>query len=357
MTNVITKRIKSASNWFIKLGTPGQVDDYPDKVKELASSIPILAKILSESTPANLIDNLNITLGLRKSTELGMLVTGIGGTPLQLLNLYLTHLGETPINLSATIKVGGEEFIVEKNLQRFGNAGFRPITHKSINTIEELILEDALFVICFAYATDKLGNFLTWRKCNLASYCGQPENENLKRLTMALIWCHSQIQGTENVNTGKLAEQKIRTTIDQIVEESADWASVLKKVPWKSKKSEPTSKSFDLALKIESPNWGFDTPKPEPEYIAIEIAWQETGNSVIHRKASEYEDVFQIAKELQHWYCVVVDGVGYFSRSQAIDTIVSNAHCAVGLSDTEIEILKSFITEKIREYQTRIRQR
>lgn len=356
MINQITQRIKSASTWFIKKGKPGQVDEYSEKVEDLATSIPSLAKVLSESTPANLTDNLIDILGLRKAVELGMLVTGVGGTPLQLLNLYFNYLNEMPIDLRAVIKSNDIEFIVERSLQRFGNTNFRQITHKNIGIIEELILEDALFIICFAYTTEMLGYFYTWRKCNLASYCGQKESEILERLIMALVWCHSQIQGTENVNTGKLAEQKVRTVVDSIMEESEGWISILKKIPWKREDLETTTKSFDLAIKIDPLIWNSDTPRPNPEYIAIEVAWQETGNSVIHRKASGYQDLFQTANDLGHWYCVVVDGVGYFSRSKAMDTIVSSSHCAVGLSDSEIEILRKFITDKIRDYRNRVEQ-
>ncbi len=167
-----------------------------------------------------------------------------------------------------------------------------------------------------------------------------------------LVFNHAQIQGTEHVNTGKIAEQKVLDALAEIRRQNNGWLTIQKRIPWKPKKSGDLGfKSFDLAIKIETPTGSAQSLSPE--YIGIEIAWQETGNSVIYRKSSEYREDYEIAETLGHSFCLVVDGVGYFSRANAMDEIVASSHCSVGLSDSELAILKQFIEKKIQDYRTR----
>jgi len=65
--------------------------------------------------------------------------------------------------------------------------------------------------------------------------------------------------------------------------------------------------------------------------IAVEIAFQETTNSVIERKARQAVEWYGRFNRHGNYLCYVMDGAGYFSRKQAFCQIVKNSHKAVTL--------------------------
>ena len=79
------------------------------------------------------------------------------------------------------------------------------------------------------------------------------------------------------------------------------------------------------------------------KYIAIEIAFQETTNSVIERKARLASQLYDRFKELQYFLCYVTDGAGYFSRESALKEIICNSHICVTFKKNELNRLCKFI--------------
>ena len=82
------------------------------------------------------------------------------------------------------------------------------------------------------------------------------------------------------------------------------------------------------------------------KYVAIEVGFQVTTNSVIERKAGQAQARYEQAKKAGHKIAYVLDGAGNFQRETALRTICSYSHCTVAFSRSELEVLCEFLREQ-----------
>lgn len=350
-------RIKSTSTWFIKDGTLGAPVTYPEGLVQLASDWNRFAQVISESDPKTLLSNLEQAFGAYRSVRLAMLGTGIGVTPLNNLSLFLDYKNalKDPITLDASVAREDQIFPVSRTLSALGMRARLGVTQRKLEYLPVDTLRDLLFVLCFGSFIKELGYFVTWRRCNLAIYCGEPVEKILGGLLVALFAANPQIAGRANVDTGERAELKVRKLVEEIIKEKGGWLSItsepppfLAEIADEEEENERARKPYDLILKMQDPASLSESP---PVYFVIEIAWQETGNSIIHRKDKLYETVRTKCDQIQSFFVLVVDGVGYFSREKAMRKLSEIGHEVVGLSDIELKRLEQFIRTKLLEYQ------
>lgn len=76
--------------------------------------------------------------------------------------------------------------------------------------------------------------------------------------------------------------------------------------------------------------------------VAIEIAFQQTTNSVIERKATEAPQRKHDLNSLDIASCFVIDGIGNFERRSALEKIAADCDLVVNFSDEHIERLADF---------------
>lgn len=79
--------------------------------------------------------------------------------------------------------------------------------------------------------------------------------------------------------------------------------------------------------------------------VAIEIAFQQTTNSVIERKATEAPQRRQDLNSVNVASCFVIDGIGNFERRSALEKIAADCDLVVNFSDKHLERLASFCRE------------
>ncbi len=83
------------------------------------------------------------------------------------------------------------------------------------------------------------------------------------------------------------------------------------------------------------------------KYVGIEVSFQETSNSVSERKGREAQARFRNTNNKRCFVAYIIDGVGNFSRSSAMNDMCNNSHCNVAYTPEEFELLVEFIKEKI----------
>lgn len=77
--------------------------------------------------------------------------------------------------------------------------------------------------------------------------------------------------------------------------------------------------------------------------IAIEVAFQETTNSVIERKGTDAHKRKELLNSKGIASVYVLDGVGNFQRQSAITKLCENSDCTVAFSDQEFDVLVEFM--------------
>ena len=106
-------------------------------------------------------------------------------------------------------------------------------------------------------------------------------------------------------------------------------------VPGVTQNNGRTLTSFDLVISKDN------------KYVAVEISFQVTTNSVIERKGGQARARRQSIEATGNYIAYIVDGAGNFQRVSALTTICQNSHCTVAYTDEELKVLASFIKEKL----------
>lgn len=78
-------------------------------------------------------------------------------------------------------------------------------------------------------------------------------------------------------------------------------------------------------------------------YVAVEVSFQVTTNSVIERKGREALAIFNQVERAGHKIAYVIDGAGNFQRQPAITNLIESSHCAVAFTESEFERLVTFV--------------
>jgi hypothetical protein len=78
--------------------------------------------------------------------------------------------------------------------------------------------------------------------------------------------------------------------------------------------------------------------------VAIEVAFQETTNSVIERKGTDAHKRKELLNSIGIASVYVLDGIGNFHRQSAITKLCENSDCTVAFSESEFDVLVDFIS-------------
>jgi hypothetical protein len=79
------------------------------------------------------------------------------------------------------------------------------------------------------------------------------------------------------------------------------------------------------------------------KYVAIEISFQVTTNSVIERKAGQAQSRYNQIDRKDYKIAYVLDGAGNFQRETALHTLCSYSHCTIAFSRSELDVLCEFL--------------
>lgn len=168
-------------------------------------------------------------------------------------------------------------------------------------------------------------------KCMIGSLLGQ--KAELKTFVKQRYILVSKITGGATSNAlGQMAQDYVR---DILIQALPDWHIARNgTIPGISHNAGTTDTTFDIVAK-----------SPTGKYVAVEVSFQVTTNSVIERKSGQAQARAELLRRSDHKIAYVIDGAGNFERQAALRTICLYSDCTVALTPEEMNILVSFLRE------------
>lgn len=174
-------------------------------------------------------------------------------------------------------------------------------------------------------------------KCQIGNYLGKP-NELNDFIKQRYIWVSRITGGAQSNTLGQIAQDFVAQYIKKHISIEGIEVNSGGRLP-RVTHSDPTTgllTSFDIIVTNKI------------KYIAIEVSFQVTTNSVIERKGGQAKSRYEQIEAAGHKIAYVLDGSGNFERRSALETICSYSHCTVAFSESELAVLCDFAEEYFR---------
>jgi len=215
------------------------------------------------------------------------------------------------------------------NNQKLGITGKKLLEKQSLSDLHQDVIAILLFG---SNSTDeKTADILA--KCEIANYLGQPDKLE-KFIKQRYIWVSRITAGAQSNTLGQIAQNFVKEYLDDNLDITGVNIRQNGKLPGVSHTAQNNrSTTFDIVV------------SKEDKYVAIEISFQVTTNSVIERKAGQAKSRFEQIESAGYKIAYVIDGAGNFQRFNAINTLCAYSHCTVAFSHPELEVLCDFLTE------------
>lgn len=189
-------------------------------------------------------------------------------------------------------------------------------------------IEDVINLILFAGLSNSpnLPNYIT-ELCTIGNLIGRKrELDAFVRQRYIFV---SRITGGATSNSlGQIAQKYIAQFL---AEKLPSWNFEKSTIP-NITQNDRTSLSFDIVAE-----------SPMKQYVAIEVSFQVTTNSVIERKAGQAKDRQNNLHLAGHKIAYIIDGAGNFERTSAISSIIEFSDITVNFSNNELLKLVSFL--------------
>ncbi|KOP28208.1 restriction endonuclease [Hapalosiphon sp. MRB220] len=191
--------------------------------------------------------------------------------------------------------------------------------------------KDVIAILLFGSSStdEKTAEILT--KCEIGNYIGQHDKLQ-KFIQQRYIWVSRITSGSQSNTLGQITQEFVLKYLKEKFNQPDINIKTNGNLPGVSHtvdNNRPTT--FDIVV--------HDVNK----YVAIEISFQVTTNSVIERKTGQAKSRFEQVESLGYKIAYVIDGAGNFQRENALRTICSYSHCTVAFSHEELDVLCSFI--------------
>jgi len=331
-----TRRLRENGYWFWTTGISSTPAHGP-LVKNLKSSRSAFISVLAQSEPDNLIRNLlnpSPPLTRKLMVKHAMVATDASA---EILDRAKSYIAFKKIRvLHAQIK--GRD--IEYQIKRLGTSYVKRLTNEEISSAGEALLSDLFFIICFGSSTKEFLDFLSFKSFRLAELCG--DSEAIQAYFQELyIDISRQLTQLAVQAKGEFLNDYVRSNLDARFKgnPSIKWVEN-RRVPGIGDERALSlgGEQFDLVYAIQR------TSGHKTTYVAVEVAFQETTNSVMERKARQASLLFRLFNEVGYKLCFVVDGAGFLSaRPKALRDIIHNSHIRVTLKTEELSRLCEFI--------------
>ena len=172
-------------------------------------------------------------------------------------------------------------------------------------------------------------------KCEIGEYLGKPD-ELAIFIKQRYIWVSRITGGATSNNLGQIAQKFVARYVSEHLNVPNIDIKHGGRLPDVTHTDAATDRltSFDLVVTNGS------------KYVAIEICFQVTTNSVIERKSGQARARYEQINNAGHKIAYVLDGAGNFQRETALRTICAHSHCTVAFSRAELDILCEFLKEQ-----------
>lgn len=172
-------------------------------------------------------------------------------------------------------------------------------------------------------------------KCEIGEYLGK--SDALEQFVkQRYIWVSRITGGAQSNNLGQLAQKFVREYIRDHLNLPSVKVQSGGRLPDVTHTDPRTKRltSFDLVAT--------DSRK----YVAIEVSFQVTTNSIIERKAGQARARYEQVERAGHKIAYVLDGAGNFQRETALSILCDYSHCTVAFSRSELDVLCQFLREE-----------
>ncbi|MBK9007013.1 MAG: restriction endonuclease [Anaerolineae bacterium] len=197
--------------------------------------------------------------------------------------------------------------------------------------------KDAIALLLFgsAYSDENQEVASALAKCEVGEYLGR-RKELATFIRQRYIWVSRITGGATSNNLGQIAQRFVAEFISEHLGLENIEVQPGGRLPNVTHTDSATGRmtSFDIVV------------TDGRKYVAIEVGFQVTTNSVIERKAGQAQARYEQAKKAGHKIAYVLDGAGNFQRETALRTICSYSHCTVAFSRSELEVLCEFLREQ-----------
>lgn len=194
------------------------------------------------------------------------------------------------------------------------------------------LMKDIIALLLFGSSSidDKVAEVLS--KCEISAYLGQPDKLN-KFIRERYILVSRITGGATSNQLGHLTQAYVRSFLESTLTIDGLRFHSNGHIPGitHTGESDVRETTFDLVLSNQN------------RYLAVEISFQVTTNSVIERKSGQARSRYEQLQEQGHKIAYILDGAGNFERQSALRTIVAYSDCTVAFTDSELELLCEFI--------------
>lgn len=163
-------------------------------------------------------------------------------------------------------------------------------------------------------------------RCDAASWFGKTD-ELESHLEQRYLDVNRSVSGAQSNSLGQILQRRVKTAIE---ERYKDYDEILTNGRVEVNGDKITSDIFI---------------KKGKKAVAIEVAFQETTNSVIERKGTDAHKRKELLNSVGIASVYVLDGIGNFQRQSAITKLCENSDCTVAFSDKEFDVLVAFIID------------
>ncbi len=265
-----------------------------------------------------------------------IVLADFGGEQLQRLNRYFDKLfPHHEMEYRVNNKLDSYKFRClpisgKLNGQRLGISGKQLLKKHSFNDL----YQDLASVLMFGGISNsaKAAGFL--KNCEIGRYLGNPE-ELKQFVKQRYIWVSRITMGSRSNSLGQLAQQFVLRHLQENLSTKGTRFYANGTIPGITHTGETSKRqtSFDLVIARGD------------KYVAVEVSFQVTTNSVIERKAGQCQARFNQIECAGYKIAYVLDGAGNFERESALRTICQYSHCNVAFSVAELDVLCEFIGE------------
>ncbi len=214
-----------------------------------------------------------------------------------------------------------------KNTRSLNNASLKIDGPSLIQPTEHSALTTALSVILAygAFSTSpEVAEVLS--RCDAANWFGKSDDLEI-HLEQRYLDVNRSVSGAQSNSLGQILQRRVKTAIETRFK---DFDQILTNGTVEIEGNKITSDIF---------------VKKGKRAIAIEVAFQETTNSVIERKGTDAHRRKELLNSIGIASVYVLDGIGNFQRQSAITKLCENSDCTVAFSDKEFDVLVEFIID------------
>jgi hypothetical protein len=222
--------------------------------------------------------------------------------------------------------------------QKFSNKTLKIDGKELLNAYKlDDLQKDAIALLLFgsAYSDENQELASTLAKCEIGEYLGKVD-ELTTFVKQRYIWVSRITGGATSNNLGQIAQKFVAEYISEHLGVKNIKVRHGGRLPNVTHTDSATGRmtSFDIVVTNGK------------KYVAIEVGFQVTTNSVIERKAGQAQARYEQAKKAGHKLAYVLDGAGNFQRETALRTICSYSDCTVAFSRSELDVLCEFLREQ-----------